>query len=51
MLMASIEEQVGSSEEDDAGVDYPLRVDYCGLCTMPPEVIFSPYGFNVPSLY
>lgn len=20
------------------GISYPLRMDYCGLCTMPPEV-------------
>lgn len=24
--------------EDEEGISYPLRVDYCGLCTMPPEV-------------
>ena len=26
---------------DDGGRDYPLEVDYCGLCTMPPEVTGS----------
>ena len=34
-------EQGDSVDDDGSGVedDYPLKVDYCGLCTMPPEVI------------
>lgn len=30
-----------SVDEGADGVDYPLQVDYCGLCTMPPEVTDS----------
>lgn len=30
-----VEDDEGGEAE---GVSYPLRVDYCGLCTMPPEV-------------
>lgn len=40
--MASAEcELVEQADEGDDGVDYPLEVDYCGLCTMPPEVTGS----------
>ena len=28
--------EVKESEQD--AVQYPLHVEYCGLCTMPPEV-------------
>ena len=32
--------EVGEGSEQDAK-QYPLCVEYCGLCTMPPEVGFS----------
>lgn len=32
-------EDEGEGFEEETVVSYPLRVDYCGLCSMPPEVI------------
>ena len=33
-------EDVGAETGKRAGkIDYPLRVEYCGVCTLPPEVI------------
>lgn len=34
-----VEEPVGEEEAETEVISYPLRVDYCGLCSMPPEVI------------
>lgn len=31
------EEPEGDTEENEV-IEYPLRVEYCGLCSMPPEV-------------
>lgn len=30
--------EAGAVTVEEAEVEYPLRVDYCGLCTLPPEV-------------
>ena len=33
-----VEEEEEEEETEVEVIDYPLRVDYCGLCSMPPEV-------------
>lgn len=38
------DEEVGTETTDEVGrrarkVEYPLHVEYCGVCTLPPEVI------------
>ena len=35
---AGLDGEEADAEEIDVTIDYPLRVDYCGLCSMPPEV-------------
>lgn len=35
-MMATVVAPVEVQEEEE--VEYPLNVDYCGVCTMPPEV-------------
>lgn len=45
MASADVVKAVGAVEEEDVEAitleheSYPLRVDYCGLCSMPPEVV------------
>lgn len=39
--MATADVETPDPVEEDSEVEavsYPLRVDYCGLCSMPPEV-------------
>ena len=42
-------------DDDELGVEsvsYPLTVDYCGLCSMPPEVGCTYLGLlGIPLLY
>lgn len=33
-----VEPEEDNEDECENAVSYPLRVDYCGLCSMPPEV-------------
>ena len=41
--VAGLDDEEADAEETEV-IDYPLRVDYCGLCSMPPEVSYrTPY--------
>lgn len=44
-----VEEPVGEEEAETEVISYPLRVDYCGLCSMPPE--YCEYGPDPPKCY
>ena len=37
-----------SGTRDEGEEEYPLQVEYCGLCTMPPEVkeYMNPYTYT-----
>lgn len=45
----SIPDDDEETELDVESVSYPLRVDYCGLCSMPPE--YCEYGPDPPKCY